>query len=73
MEKSDVGRKLNRKPVKVSSNCSRDRIIFANSEDQTCSRVEDRLKTVEEVGTCPIEKAVGEIDSNEGMDQGLDC
>ena len=31
-------------------------VIFANSEDQTCSRVEDRLETVEEVGTCPIEK-----------------
>ena len=60
--------------MKVTSNCSRDRIIFANSEDQTCSRVEDRLETVEEVGTCPIEKAVGEIDSraNEGMDQSLD-
>ena len=26
------------------------------------------------IGTCPIEKAVGEVDSraNEGMDQGLD-
>ena len=45
-----------------------------NSEDQTCSRVEDRLETVEEVGTCPIEKAVGEIDSraDESMDQSLD-
>ena len=60
--------------MKVTPNCSRDRIVFANSEDQTCSRVEDRLETVEEVGTCPIEKAVGEIDSraDESMDQSLD-
>ena len=26
-------------PVKVTSNCSRDLIIFANSVDQTCSRI----------------------------------
>ena len=31
--------KLNRKPVKVTPNCSRDRIVFANSEDQPSSRI----------------------------------
>ena len=60
--------------MEVLSDCSRDRIVFANFEDQTCSRIEDRLETVKDVGTCPIEKAVGEIDSraDESMDQGLD-
>ena len=66
--------KLNWKPVKVTPNCSRDRILFANSEDQTCGRIEDRLETVKKVSTCPIEEAVREIDSraDEGMDQSLD-
>ena len=42
---------LNWEPVEVSSDCSRDRIIFANSDDQTCSRISDRLETVKEIGT----------------------
>jgi hypothetical protein len=49
---------LDWEPVEVSSYCSRDRVVFANSEDQTCGRIEDRLEMVEKVGTCPVEKAV---------------
>ena len=58
----------------VLSDCSQDQIIFVNFEDQTCSRIEVRLETVKDVGTCPIKKAVGQIDSraDEGMDQGMD-
>ena len=64
---------LNWEPMEVLSDCSRDRIVFAKSEDQACSRIKDRLETVKEVGTCPIEKAVRETDAraDEGMDQGF--
>ena len=60
--------------MEVPSNCSGDRIVFANCKNQTCSRIKDRLETVKKVGTCPIEKAVREIDSgaDEGVDQSLD-
>ena len=62
------------KPMEVPSYCRRDRIVFADFEDQTCSRVEDRLETVKEVRACPIEEAVCKIDAcaDESMDQGLD-
>ena len=62
------------KPMEVPSNCRRDRIVFADFEDQTCSRVEDRLETVKEVRACPMKEAVCKIDAcaDESMDQGLD-
>ena len=58
------------KPMEVPSNCRRDRIVFADFEDQTCSRVEDRLETVKEIRACPIEEAVCKIDAcaDEGVD-----
>ena len=70
----EMDTKTDWKPMEVPSNCRRDRIVFANFEDQTCSRVEDQLETVKEVRACPIEEAVCKIDAcaDEGVDQGFD-
>ena len=46
------------KPMEVPSYCRRDRIVFADFEDQTCGRVKDRLETVKKVRAYPIEEAI---------------